>query len=93
MGRLRGLVVAGCLLLAACSGERAGPRHAVIDYKDFIKLGGTMYYVADHGVGRSIERGDLVGLPRFDGQGGCVGQATCLMGSARVVVSNSSGVM
>jgi hypothetical protein len=31
----------------------------VIDYKDFIKLGGTMYYVADHGVGRSIERGDL----------------------------------
>jgi hypothetical protein len=34
-----------------------------------------------------------VGLPRFDGQGGCVGQATCLMGSARVVVSNSSGVM
>jgi hypothetical protein len=59
MGRLRGLVVAGCLLLAACSGERAGPRHAVIDYKDFIKLGGTMYYVADHGVGRSIERGDL----------------------------------
>jgi transposase InsO family protein len=34
-----------------------------------------------------------LGLPRLDGQGGCVGQATCLMGSWRVVVSNSSGVM
>jgi putative transposase len=33
-----------------------------------------------------------LGLPRFDGQGGCVGLATCLMGSSRVVVSNSSGV-
>ena len=59
MGRLRGLVVAGCLLLAACGGGRTGPRHVAVDYKDFIKLGGTMYYVADHGVGRAIDRGDL----------------------------------
>jgi hypothetical protein len=59
MGRLRSLVVAGCLLLAACGGEPAGPRHVALDYRDFIKLGGTMYYVADHGVGRAIERGDL----------------------------------
>lgn len=58
MDRLRSLVVAGCVLLAACGG-RAGPRRVAVDYKDFIKLGGTMYEVADHGVGRAVERGDL----------------------------------
>ena len=58
MGRFRGLVVAGCLLLAACGG-RAGPRAVAVDPRDFIKLGGTLYYVADHGVGRAVERGDL----------------------------------
>jgi hypothetical protein len=34
-----------------------------------------------------------VGLPRFDGQGWWLGQATCVRASLRVVVSNSSGVM
>jgi hypothetical protein len=34
-----------------------------------------------------------VGVPRFDGQGWWLGQATCSMTSSSVVVSNSSGVM
>jgi hypothetical protein len=34
----------------------------------------------------------LVGLPRFDGQGWWLGQATWARASLRVVVSNSSGV-
>ena len=34
-----------------------------------------------------------LGLPRFDGQGCWLGQATCVRASVRVVVSNSSGVM
>jgi hypothetical protein len=33
-----------------------------------------------------------LGLPRFDGQGWWLGQATCVRASLRVVVSNSSGV-
>jgi hypothetical protein len=33
-----------------------------------------------------------VGLPRFDGQGWWLGQATCLRTSSWVVISNSSGV-
>jgi hypothetical protein len=37
--------------------------------------------------------GVVVGLPRFDGQGWRLGQATCLMTSWRLAVSNSSGVM
>ena len=39
-----------------------------------------------------LMNGDL-GLPRFDGQGWWLGQATCLRASWSVVVSNSSGVM
>ena len=35
---------------------------------------------------------DTVGLPRFDGQGWWLGQATCSMTSSGVVVSYSSGV-
>jgi hypothetical protein len=44
------------------------------------------------------DRGELpligvgVGLPRSDGQGWWLGQASCLMTSSWVVVSNSSGV-
>jgi hypothetical protein len=34
-----------------------------------------------------------VGLPRFDGQGWWLGQATCVMALLSVAVSNSSGVM
>jgi hypothetical protein len=37
-------------------------------------------------------RGELaLGLPRFDGQGWWLGQATCVRASLRVAVSNSSG--
>jgi hypothetical protein len=36
--------------------------------------------------------GTTVGLPRFDGQGWWLGQATCVRASLRVAVSNSSGV-
>jgi catechol 2,3-dioxygenase-like lactoylglutathione lyase family enzyme len=35
---------------------------------------------------------ESVGLPRFDGQGRWLGQATCLTISSSVVVSNSLGV-
>jgi hypothetical protein len=35
----------------------------------------------------------VLGLPRFDGQGWWLGQATWVRASLRVVVSNSSGVM
>jgi hypothetical protein len=59
MGRLRGLVVAACLLLAACDGVRGRPGTAACDYLDFIRLGGVMYEVADHGVGRAIDQRDL----------------------------------
>ena len=34
-----------------------------------------------------------VGLPRFDGQGWWLGQATCLTTSSSVAVSNSWGVL
>jgi hypothetical protein len=56
-----------------------------------------------HGVGRGTVGsstwrsaswiGVALGLSRFDGQGWWLGQATCLMTSWSVVVSNSSGVM
>jgi len=59
MGRLRTLVVVGCLVLAACGGGSAGTRNATRDYIDFIKLGGVTYYVAAHGVGRPVQPGDL----------------------------------
>jgi hypothetical protein len=59
MGRLRGLVIAACLVLAACDGVRGRPWPAACDYLDFIRLGGVMYEVADHGVGRAIDQRDL----------------------------------
>jgi hypothetical protein len=59
MGRLRGLVVAACLALAACGGVGGIPGSASCDYLDFISLGGVMYEVADHGVGRAIDQQDL----------------------------------
>ena len=34
-----------------------------------------------------------LGLPRFDGEGWWLGQATCSMTSSLVAVSNSSGLM
>ena len=60
--RLRSVVLAGCLLLAACGGS-ARPVWSSTDYRDFLRFGGVTYYVADHGVGRPLERGDLG--PRF----------------------------
>lgn len=59
MGRLRGLVMAVCLVLAACDGVRGRPGTAACDYLDFIRRGGVTYEVADHGVGRAIDRRDL----------------------------------
>jgi hypothetical protein len=59
MGRLRWLVIALCLLLAACDGARGRPGAAACDYLDFIRLGGVTYEVADHGVGRAIDQRDL----------------------------------
>jgi hypothetical protein len=59
MGRLRWLVIAACLLLAACDGVRGRPGTAACDYLDFIRLGGITYEVADHGVGRAIDQRDL----------------------------------
>jgi hypothetical protein len=42
---------------------------------------------------RAVESiGSQLGLPRFDGQGWWLGQATCLTTSSRAVVSNSLGV-
>ena len=48
MGRLRWLVIAVCMLLAACHGARGRPVAAACDYLDFIRLGGVTYEVADH---------------------------------------------
>lgn len=59
MGRLRGLVIALCLLLGACDGARGRPEAVACDYRDFIRLGGVTYEVADHGVGRAIDHRDL----------------------------------
>jgi hypothetical protein len=56
MGRLRWMVLAGCLVLAGCGGAgETGTR----DYIDFVRFGGVTYYVADHDVGRPIAPGDL----------------------------------
>jgi hypothetical protein len=59
MGRLRVMVLTGCLLLAACGGGGGETRWASSDYRDFLRFGGVTYYVADHGVGRPLARGDL----------------------------------
>ncbi len=59
MGRLRGLVIAACLVLAACDGVRGRPGPGACDYLDFIMLSGVMYEVVNHGVGRGIEQRDL----------------------------------
>jgi hypothetical protein len=63
MGRRCWVVLAGCLLLAACGGWGGRPVAGPRDYIDFVRFGGVTYYVADHGVGRPIASGDLG--PRF----------------------------
>lgn len=59
MGRIRGLVIALCLLLPACAGAHSSVTAAACDYADFIRLGGVTYEVADQGVGRAIGQRDL----------------------------------
>ena len=41
MGRLRGLVIALCLLLPACAGAHSSVTAAACDYADFIRLRGV----------------------------------------------------
>jgi hypothetical protein len=62
MGRLR-VVLAGCLLLAACAGGGGETRWGSTDYRDFMRFGGVTYYAVEHDVGRPVARGDLG--PRF----------------------------
>ena len=59
MGRFRVVVLAGCLLLAACGGGGGGVGTGTRDYIDFVRVGGVTYHVADHGVGRPVAPGDL----------------------------------
>jgi hypothetical protein len=59
MGRLRWVVLAGCLLLAACGGGAGGTMAGTRDYIDFVRFDGVLYYVADHDVGRPIAPKDL----------------------------------
>jgi hypothetical protein len=59
MGRRFGRVIVLCLLLAGCSGGPFGARAVSCDHVDFIRFGGTLYEVADHGVGRAVGRSDL----------------------------------
>jgi hypothetical protein len=60
MGRRYVLVVAFCLVLAGCSSLPPGVVGGdACDYVDFVRFGGVLYEVADHGVGRAIGRRDL----------------------------------
>jgi len=62
MGRLGVVVLAGCLLLAACGGGVGETRWASTDYRDFMRFGGVTYDAVEHDVGRPVADRDLGSL-------------------------------
>jgi hypothetical protein len=71
-------------------GDSKGQQRLQADSRD-LALTSANAQDQTHWLGHAMQ-GVRVGLPRFDGQGGWLGQATFWMTSLSVAVSNSSGV-